>query len=103
MTLTIKLYDVESVKDDAVRSYGEKSVENTCRITRWSCYALLADLYLWKGDWQKCIDYCDWVIERAKTEKLEYIEIIVAYNNGSIIQCQFKSKAEAVEFLQKIE
>lgn len=54
--------DMESIKDDAVRSYGEESVENTSRITRWSCYALLADLYLWKGDWQKCIDYCDLVI-----------------------------------------
>lgn len=56
--------DMEKVKDDAVRSYGEKSVENTCRITRWACYSLLADLYLWKGDWQKCIDYCDLVIEQ---------------------------------------
>ena len=56
--------DVESVKNDAVRSYGEKSVENTCRITRWACYALLADLYLWKGDWQRCIDHCDLVLEQ---------------------------------------
>ena len=56
--------DVESVKDDAVRSYGEESVENTCRITRWACYSLLADLYLWKGEWQKCIDYCDLVIDQ---------------------------------------
>lgn len=56
--------DVESVKEDAVRSYGEESVENTCRITRWACYALLADLYLWKGEWQKCIDYCNLVIQQ---------------------------------------
>lgn len=54
--------DVESVKEDAVRSFGEESVENTCRITRWACYSLLADLYLWKGDWQQCIDNCDLVI-----------------------------------------
>ena len=56
--------DVERVKDDAVRSYGENSIENTCRITRYACYALLADLYLWKGNYQACIDYCDRVIER---------------------------------------
>ena len=56
--------DVESVKEDAVRSYGEESVENTCRITRWACYSLLADLYLWKGEWQKCIDYCNLVIQQ---------------------------------------
>ena len=56
--------DVEAVKEDAVRSYGEESVENTCRITRWACYSLLADLYLWKGEWQKCIDYCNLVIQQ---------------------------------------
>ena len=60
--------DVERVKEDAVRSYGEYSVENTCRITRWACYALLADLYLWKGNWQKCIDYCDLVIDQKIRE-----------------------------------
>ncbi|MBR1668269.1 MAG: RagB/SusD family nutrient uptake outer membrane protein [Bacteroidaceae bacterium] len=60
--------DVESIKNDAVRSYGEESVENTCRITRWACYSLLADLYLWKGDWQQCIDYCDLVINQKIKE-----------------------------------
>ena len=65
--------DVESVKDDAVRSYGEESVENTCRITRWACYALLADLYLWKGEWQKCMDCCDLVInEKIRLYEEEY-------------------------------
>lgn len=60
--------DVERVKDDAVRSYGEQTVENTCRITRWAAYALLADLYLWRGDWQKCIDYCDLIIDHKIKE-----------------------------------
>ena len=54
--------DMEKVKNDAVRSYGEDSDENTTRITRWAAYSLLADLYLWKGEYQKCIDYCDMVI-----------------------------------------
>ena len=67
--------DVERVKDDAVRSYGEKTVENTCRITRWAAYSLLADLYLWRGDWQKCIDHCDMVINHKISEyEREYEE-----------------------------
>jgi hypothetical protein len=69
------IVDVEAVKEDAVRSYGEESVENTCRITRWACYALLADLYLWKGDWLKCIDCCDMVInQKIKEYEKEYEE-----------------------------
>ncbi len=68
--------DVESVKDQAVRSYGEESEENTCRITRWACYSLLADMYLWKGDWQKCIENCDLVID----EKIRQYEEAFAKN-----------------------
>lgn len=60
--------DVERVKDDAPRSYGEYTVENTCRITRWACYALLADLYLWQGNWQRCIECCDAVIDQKIRE-----------------------------------
>lgn len=63
--------DVENVKDNAVRSYGEKSIENTCRITRWACYALLADMYLWKGDWDKVIENCDLIIDH-KIKEYEY-------------------------------
>lgn len=58
--------DVEAVKENAVRSYGERSVENTARITRWAAYSLLADLYLWKGNYQACIDNCDKVISHMK-------------------------------------
>ncbi len=65
------ILSMESVKNDAVRSFGEKNkttlerpVENTCRVTRYACYALLADLYLWKGDYERCIEYCDLVINQ---------------------------------------
>lgn len=65
--------DMERVKNDAVRSYGEDTEENTCRITRWAVCSLLADLYLWRGDWQKCIDNCDLVIDQKIREyELEY-------------------------------
>lgn len=60
--------DVESAAQDAVRSYGEETVENTSRVTRWACYALLADMYLWKGDYENCIRCCDLVIDRKIKE-----------------------------------
>ena len=60
--------DVEAVKDKAVKSYGEESVENSCRITRWAAYALLADMYLWKGDYENCIKNCDLVINQKIQE-----------------------------------
>lgn len=60
--------DVERVSEYAVRSYGEDSEENSCRITRWGCYALLADLCLWKGEYEKCITYCDKIIDHKIQE-----------------------------------
>ena len=34
---------------------------------------------------------------------LEYIEIIVRYNNESMIQCRFKEKQEVIDFLNRIK
>lgn len=59
--------DLEKVKDDAVRRYylddSPNAYQNSSRITRVAIWALLADLYLWKGDWDNCIKYCDLVME----------------------------------------
>lgn len=42
------------------------------------------------SDYQKCIDYCDWVIERAKTEKLEYIEKNGLNVGGAVIELELE-------------
>lgn len=59
--------NLESVKDDAVRRYylddSPNAYQNSSRITRVAIWAILADLYLWKGDWDNCIKYCDLVLE----------------------------------------
>jgi len=74
--------DLESVKDDAVRRYEMESVvgsyfsfpkANSSRITRVAIWALLADLYLWKQDWDNSIKYADMVIDykRQQYEELK--------------------------------
>mgnify|MGYP002853677979 CR=1 FL=1 len=61
------IVDLEAVKDDAVKRYyaddNDLAYINTSRITRPAVYALLADLYLWKGEWDKCIAACDYVLD----------------------------------------
>lgn len=37
-----------------------------------------------------------------KTSQLKYIELIITYNNGSIIQCKFRDKEEAIVFLNHL-
>jgi len=71
--------DLEAVKDDAQLYFRKPDPDkmimnesserdNTARVTRPALYSLLADLYLWKGDWQKCIDCCDYVINFKQNE-----------------------------------
>ncbi len=67
--------DLERVKDDALRRTAQERVvaksiyvpaENSSRVTRWMIFSLLADLYLWKGDWDQTISYCDAVLKYKK-------------------------------------
>ena len=78
--------DLEAVKGDAVSSYieptyGANPVDNVNRITRNAIYALLADMYLWQGEYQKCIDYCDMII---KSKQDEYEEILLEQSSPDI-------------------
>ncbi len=75
--------DLESVKDDAQRRFSLEKVEgksiyvpaeNNSRITRWAIYSLLADFYLWKGDWNNVIKYCDLVINYKAQQYKELLE-----------------------------
>ena len=68
--------DLEAVKDEAVRRYytddNDMAYTNTSRFTRTSIYALLADLYLWQGNWDKCIEHCQYVLDQ---KQLQYNEM----------------------------
>src|SRR5574344_1553441 len=70
--------DLENVKDDAVRRYfvdeSPNAYYNSSRITRWFVYTLLADLYLWKGDYDKTIYYCDLVLDYKRQQYKEMAE-----------------------------
>ncbi len=67
--------DLERVKDDALRRTAQERVvaksilvpsENNSRVRRSMIYALLADLYLWKGEWDETIRCCDAVLNYKK-------------------------------------
>ena len=57
-------FDLEKVRNKAI----DVPIKNNSRITRNAIYALLADLYLWKGDWDNVIKYCDKVIDYKKQQ-----------------------------------
>lgn len=66
--------DLEHVQGNAVKNYpsssSTKALYQTGRITQNAIHAMLCDMYLWKKDYNKCIQYADMVIasmrQRAK-------------------------------------
>ena len=69
--------DLEAVKDDAQLYFRKPNPDmaqeaaerdNTSRVTRPAVYALLADLYLWQGNWQKVVECCDYIINFKTAE-----------------------------------
>ncbi len=61
------IYDLESVKDMAVDRYPTTTpLYQTGRITKEAINAMLCEMYLWKQDYDRCIQYADAVIESKK-------------------------------------
>lgn len=57
----VLISDMEQAKSYATPSYGTQA-KNCGKVTKNACRALLADLYLWKGNNQACIRECDEVL-----------------------------------------
>ena len=88
--LDMLINDLKGVEDKAVRRYFDDSKlknseaassarENSSRVTRYAIYALLAELNLWKGDFDETIRYCDLIIDYKKKqyeEKKDYFGTI---------------------------
>ena len=77
--LDMLINDLKGVEDKAVRRYyddsklknsdaASKATENSSRVTRYAIYALLAELNLWKGDFDETIRYCDLIIDYKKKQ-----------------------------------
>ncbi len=85
------IMDLESVKDIAMKSYGNSS-EDCARVTRKTVYTLLADVYLWRAsykegapeligdgtpaedDYRRCVECCDYVIDQMKADYEESLK-----------------------------
>lgn len=77
--------DLEAVKDFAVKRYVDDSkmdnnrassnaYENSSRVTRLAIYALLADVNLWRGEWDQTIKYCDLIIDFKKQQYKDKVQ-----------------------------
>ena len=61
------IYDLESVKSDAVTRYPlTEPRDQTGRITRDAIYAMVCEMYLWRQNYDNCIRYAEMLIESRK-------------------------------------
>ena len=87
--------DLEAVKDDALKLYPLEAIgkssngyhasdnyPNTSRVTKCAFYALLADLYLWQGEYAKCVENCRKVLEYKMDLYEEWQEESDSYVSG---------------------
>lgn len=94
---------LEAVKNDAVKTYPSSNSTNrlyqTGRITKLAVNAILADMYLWKHDYDKCIACADYVIN----EKMEELKKSSSYqasdyadvNGFPLIPSKFKGSSNS--------
>ena len=68
--------DLEAVKNDALLHYakgnndgvGQRYNSNCNRITRMGIYAMLVDMYLWQGNYDKVIEYAEAILEQKRQD-----------------------------------
>lgn len=94
--LNCLITDLESVKKYAPNKYPTE-LANTSRITRATIYAMLADMYLWRGDWDKCIENCDSVTSR---KMVEYKEIL--HDEGTSCMIDLYGKNADIPLLREM-
>lgn len=69
------------------------------RAGRWAAYALLADIYLWDGQYEKCKQACDKVIASGKYKLLKQEDWYSLFADGnteeSLFELQWRGSSQA--------
>lgn len=92
--------DLEGIKMYAPNKYPTE-LANTARFTKAAINAMLADMYLWKGEWDSVINRCADVTKRKIEEYKEDLEkegtscMIDLYNGYPLIREMFQSASGA--------
>ncbi len=94
--LNCLIRDLESIKDKTKEKYL-KDLENTSRFTRTAVYSMLADMYLEKGEWDKCIECCEVVNEIKMDEYKDLLDeegnacTVTLFNNYPLFKEDYQS------------
>ncbi|HET9571558.1 MAG TPA: RagB/SusD family nutrient uptake outer membrane protein [Bacteroidales bacterium] len=87
--------DLKSCENNAVSGYENKNYDKG-RMTQKSIRALLADLYLWKDDYENCITYCNKILDDQSTGLV--LEPSAVYNKNVFIDGNSKESIFELQF-----
>lgn len=82
---------VASAKEFFPEVDNDNPMNTKGRATKWAIYALLADIYLWQGDYDKCIEMCDLIIDSKRVGLIEkwFTNFFPGNSNESIFEIQY--------------
>lgn len=89
--------DLEEYLPNAKEFFPEVDNDNPIntkgRATQWSIHALLADMYLWLGDYANCISHCNSVINSGRVGLISngFINFFPGNSNESIFEIQYSN------------
>ncbi len=93
------LEDLETIAENNARAEFSSVADTKGRITQKALWTLMADMYLWRNNYDKCIEYCQ-KVQNTSTNPLQ-LESTSAYNRNvfgtgnsteSIFELQFTSE-----------
>jgi starch-binding outer membrane protein, SusD/RagB family len=88
--------DLKTAEPLAITTYGNKESDKG-RVTKYTIYALMADVYLWMDKYNECIEACDKIIKSGRfgllTNRGFFVDIFYEGNsNESIFELQFSKE-----------
>lgn len=97
VVLDYLINDLISVENNALTGYETNIMYDKGRITQKAIRALIADMYLWKNDYDNCILYCNKVLQDITLElELSFYYSNYVFGDGnsseSIFELQFSNQ-----------
>ena len=86
-TITNHLEEIVDNNHIPVKYSNTNAAMNKGYVTRYAVDALLADIYLWTGEYQKCVNVCNEVINSGQFALVAVDKVDVESNDGEIISC----------------
>lgn len=83
--LNALITDLKAYENAAAKDFDLQLSYTKGRITQKAVWALMADMYLWLGDYQNCVTYCDKILESKENPLIlvgtEGSSLFVNYSN----------------------